>query len=68
MPSDYLTPFCHFNSSGSYPIFIEKLLFTNGQVFMDTQYKFLLKVKEENGVDYMKMLTGDTDGLEEFTG
>ena len=29
---------------------------------------FLLQVKEENGVDYMKMLTGDTDGLEEFTG
>jgi len=26
-----------------------------------------VKVKEENGVDYMKMLTGDTDGLEEFT-
>jgi len=26
-----------------------------------------IKVKEENGVDYMKMLTGDTDGLEEFT-
>ena len=35
---------------------------------MDTQYKLLLKVKAENGVDYMKMLTGDTDGLEEFTG